>query len=300
MTIEPIIHQLNLGQPIEKYKRPLLEYPQISYGFALGIPFFLLGLLIMIPALIDPGSYTKGAAKAGLYLALPALCAIAFSLVNYFINQRNAQVLYEQGFIDIHQGKVPGMRYDAITEVYQRCVGTNYKNVSAIAQISGLIALFSGSPTTYMNLGTPLYHYRLRSPDSVIESRMPEMGDRVKIEVFKHLSPQILRNYENSNEIHFGPLSLSAQGLKTPKERLSWSGSWTIEAEIIAAQSTFIVIKRVQQSGWFSKNPIVWKSAMGKIVNFDIFWNLVTHLHENQGKLQRDYVQQLFEATPLP
>jgi hypothetical protein len=303
MAIEPIIFQLNLGQPIAKYQRPSLT-SAIKWGLALGIPWLILGLALFIATIVNPGDYDDGTDKLVLYLCvLPSLLLVGLSLLQIVLYRRDGHILYEQGLIDVFNGKARGMRYDYITEVNQKYLDTSYQGSNPFSTF--LIFIFMllsvASPGTSSFGGTPIYLFRFRDRNgTTISSKNQEFSDRVKAEVYKHLLPQIIRTYESGNEVKFGQLSLSAQGLKTSKERLSWSGPWTIEAESIAAQNTSIVIKRVQQSGWFSKNPIVLKCAMDKIVNFDIFWNLVTHLHENQGKLQRDYLHQLLESTLSP
>lgn len=292
MSTEQIVHQLSLGRLISGYKRPLLQYPQISFGLALGIPFFLLGLLIL--ALSFHPDSVKGTFKAALYLLLPSIGVIGFSLANFIVHWKDAQFLYEKGLVVISKGKVRGLRYDDITEIHQKHVGTNFQGENATSQALGLVSVLFGSYQV-LRVGTPMYRYRFQSQSAaMITSTIPEIGEHVKEEVFRCLLPQMARIYNNNGIIQFGLFSLSHNGLHTTKGLLSWSEPWDLEQE--ADQSgTSISIKFNQQNhNWINVNRKSLRISIDKISNFDIFWKLVNHLHETHGKLQMERLYNTF------
>jgi hypothetical protein len=284
MNTEQIVYQLSLGKLIFRYKRPLLQYPQISFGLALGIPFFLLGLLILAQSFHTDSA--KGTSSAALFLLLPSIGVIGFSLAIFIVHRKDAQFLYEKGLVDIFKGTVRGLRYDNITEIHQKHVGTNYQGKNAISQASGLILALSDS-SQIMKGGAPIYQYRFHSQNAaMISSTIQEVGEYVKEEVFRYLLPQMARIYNNNEIIQFGFFSLSHQGLNTTKGLLSWSEPWEIEKEV-SSSGIFVSVKLNQQKrNWINVNQKLLRISIDKISNFEIFWKLVNHLHETHGKFQ--------------
>jgi hypothetical protein len=276
MGIEQVVYQLGLGNLVSKHKRPLREYREITCALSFGIPLFLLGLFTII------GSFVRGFDSSSIFVIFfcmtPSTMLIGLALLSFMIHRKDVQFLYEQGLVESYKGKIRGLRYDNITEVYQKYVDTKYqgKNIFSTAFLLFLAIL---SPTIIIDAGVPSYSYRFLSKNgTVITSNFDKVGNFVKEKSFLYLLPQMAKIYHSGGDIQFGFFTLCPQGLRTPSKKiLYWSELWEINKETNSTGVYVSINLNQKRQNWVS---------ISKISNFDIFWKLVMHLHKTHGKLQ--------------
>jgi hypothetical protein len=271
MNIEQIAYQLRLGDLVSKHKHLLREYREITYALSFGIPLFLLGLFGIIASFLN--GFDETGTFVIVFCIVPSTMLLGLALLSFIIHRKDTQILYEQGLVDSCKGKIRGLRYDNIIEVYQKYIDTKYQGNIIFATI----LLFLGRPVTTIGAGVPVYSYRFLSRNGiVISSTFDEVGNYGKEQSLLYLLPQMASIYNAGGDIDFGFFALCTQGLRTPKKILYWSDFWEIDKEIIAG-NVFVSI---------SLNQKKQNTSISKINNFDIFWELVKHLRKTDGKLQ--------------
>lgn len=174
MSIEQVAYQLKLGSVISKHKRPVWKSREIVYALFFGTPLFLLGLFGIISSVIR--GFDESSIFIILFCMVPSTLLLSLALLSFLLHRQDIQIIYEQGLVKLHKGKVMGLRFDAIIEVSQKYLDTEYQGnvmVAVLGMFFGLGMLSNG--------GVPIYRYRFLSQNgTVITSDFADVGNYVK------------------------------------------------------------------------------------------------------------------------
>lgn len=212
--------------------------------------FFIIGIFLFVISCLVYGLYNKWKLPE---LSIVILCIVPFLIPAIYLIFKEIireTFFYEQGLVDVLGKRIIVVRYENIATVWQKVVKTK-------------VSVY------FIPLGTATnYFYSIQTDEGVkLNFSEKEAGELIQDEVYRYKMPQAVANYNAGNNVDFGPLAVSKQGISSRKETLPWS-----EIKDIRINDGVVYIDK--QGGWFSWAVV----GVEEIGNFYIFLSLLDRI----------------------
>ncbi|MEH2080943.1 MAG: DUF6585 family protein [Nostoc sp.] len=232
------LNHLILGKLLKEF-RPKISR-QLSKTIGITLFFLLFGVALFI----------TGLPQGSVSLIIGLGCLIVSGVLAY-------------GIIDILKDRLFVYEKGLVYQSSDKTRVINFSDIVALWQYSAKYYLYFVIPTARTN-----YEYTIETKDgkrTIMDEMIAneELGKYLNYELFKHLMPSLKFNYALGQEIVFGEITISKQGIKVQNDTLPWSDIKNID---ISAGKLYI---RKKNSGWLDKNWYVTK--VSTIYNLYIF-----------------------------
>ncbi|MEM9162856.1 MAG: DUF6585 family protein [Cyanobacteria bacterium P01_F01_bin.4] len=278
MNLDQIAEDYQLAKLLGTYKRPLLQNPRISLSLAMGIPAMLLGTLMLVVMMLDPTSFDRSKLPYFAVLIIPAL-AVVYAAYEARQTAQNRQHIFENGLVDVCQGRMRAIRFDEIDEIWQRKIDSSVEGTGT------LLVFLATQNENLLAKAKAVNEYRFQTDTGqVLKSVHTEVGDYTKRMVFQRKLPQLTDTYNRGQAIAFSTIRLSHQGLHHQQKVIRWSDLQRF-ALTLPPSGRLIIKQRGSLKQWLS-------IPVADIPNFDLFWGLINHLKTTKGQLRLEDIAQ--------
>lgn len=249
-NVEALAAQHQLGAPVAEYRR-WLRPSSIVYSVLLVVA----GLLLLLIA----GAGGGGALVSFIIGLVLFVCGLIAPLI-FLLNRGQRVYVFAEGLMRTKGSRSEVVRWDQVESLRQAIVKITYK----VLYVIPVARIVRHTYTVCQMDGTKLvFRDSLRGVEV--------LGDRVSRETARCLFPKALATYHAGEQVAFGDLTISKQGVSRSGKLLPW-------AEYQGVEVVQGVVKIQQRGKRFS-----WTSVqVRKMPNLLVFLNLLESIQREQ------------------
>lgn len=252
-NVEALATQHQLGAPVAEYRR-WLRPAAIVYSVLLVVA----GLLVLIA-----GTGSDGAIVSLIIGLVLFVCGLIAPFI-FLLNRSQRVYVFAEGLVRTKGSTSEVVRWDQVDSMLQAIVKVTYRVLYAIP----VARIVRHTYTVRRTDGTSLvFRDSLRGVEA--------LGDRVSRETARYLFPKALAAYHAGQQVAFGDLTISKQGIGRKGKALPWTEYQSVE--VVKG------VAKIQQRG----KRFSWASVqVRKVPNLLVFLNLLESIQREQRQGQ--------------
>lgn len=253
-NVEALAAQHQLGAPVAEYRRWLRPF-SIVYSVLLVVA----GLLVLIA-----GTGSEGAIVSFIIGLIVFVCGLIAPFI-FLLNRSQRVYVFAEGLVRTKGSTSEVVRWDQVDSMLQFILKITYR----VFYVIPVARIVRHRYTVRQTDGTRLvFRDSLRGVEA--------LGDRISRETARYLFPKALAAYHAGEQVAFGDLTISKQGISRSGKLLPWAEYQGVE--VVKG------VAKIQQRG----KRFNWAAVqVGKMPNLLVFLNLLESIQREQRQGQK-------------